>query len=379
MGTILKHFVLVLGCAPEALAVLVRERSLPNYLIVGEYVVDETSVDSKPGSPDVPKWSGPSLFQGGEQWRGELGSRLAGLMHAQEAMQRCGSFISAGKFSWCRLAMPEVGAPSFKDQYGGVREYVVDSTMPWKLDKPVDSLLGLSYGIKGVDTWSEIMSSMYFVKTRLYECFDSGLAGPFHSDLHLGHDKKHPCDSRNCYSAEYEVRRMCLDDSTGLHQPFLAKNGKAYQTLAAPLAGQDRLSTFLKLDVEGSEWASLEWLLSDEEAIMKIRTLDLEVHLNKDATPERRVRPARETLIAHVDLIERLLDKFVVTGSTLESSLKHVQKEWIRHRKEDANYTQAETMIHTPDGLPMENFCISFMNRKLFGEEPTTTTTTTTF
>merc|ERR1719401_2043237 len=75
-----------------------------------------------------------------------------------------------------------------------------------------------------------------------------------------------------CYSTSYYPNHVCLG-------PERKKiRGRKYDSLENALAGRGPLSTYLKMDVEGSEWTPLERLLENETDLAKIRTLDMEVH-----------------------------------------------------------------------------------------------------
>merc|ERR1712217_469744 len=111
------------------------------------------------------------------------------------------------------------------------------------------------------------MSSMYLVKTKLFDCDYVGPMGPIANDWHTGFSVDEPCTNRACYTIPYTTEKSCL-----------GKSGNS-KLLSRVLAGRGPLSTFVKIDVEGREWDPLEQLLKNDKDIGKIRTLDLEVHL----------------------------------------------------------------------------------------------------
>jgi len=343
--------------------------SQPGYKVRGHVIADSGTHDSKPGDPQLPVWAAPGrgmLFREDvEPWRAALGERLVLAARAPDAMEKCGSFVSFGDYTWCRKAMPRESSPDFKKGFRSVHDYVVDAQDTGVRDTAPEHLMGLSYGIQTTDLWSELMSSLYLVNTKLFDCYYQGTEGPMGRDLHAGHSKQNMCMKRACYTVAYEPHRVCVDDSSGGTERFTAANNRTYEPLGAQLRGRRPLSTFIKMDVEGSEWQSLEWLLENPKEMAKIRTLDMEVHFNKDVTPKGYTMPTQATLTKHVEIIERLAEHFAVTGSTLESFLT----EWVRIQagKQAANpdYHSKLAVLYTAEGLPLEQWCISFVNRKL--------------
>jgi len=79
-------------------------------------------------------------------------------------------------------------------------------------------------------------------------------------------------DGPACYEMPYDSNRVCLRASAA------TIDGRDFETLELHLEDRGLLSTYVKMDVEGSEWDVLENLLSNEELQNKIRTLDMEVH-----------------------------------------------------------------------------------------------------
>lgn len=222
--------------------------------------------------------------------------------------------------------------------------------------------MGLSYGIMTSDLWSELMSSLYFVETKLFDCYFNGDTGPMANDFHNSHSKEQPCHHRSCYSMDYEVNRVCLDDSSGRSELFTAKNNRQYEPLRKQLKDRKPLSTFIKLDVEGSEWKSLEWLLDNKNEMDKIRTLDMEIHFNKEQTPDGMKPITQEILTKNVKIIERLAKHFAVTGSTFEVLTKNIVSTFKESSKPKP---KSPPVLYTSDGLSLEQVCMSFVNRKL--------------
>lgn len=354
----------------------------PKYTISGDHILDNSHHDSKPGSPILPDWTDdqhrPILPpQNSEPWRKDLGMRLMKAASAHDAMEKCGSFMSMGDFSWCKRAMPEENNPAYKKQYRGMHDYEVRTDIKMADPPKADSLLALSFGIEEGDSWSEIMSGLYFVKTELFDCYYSGKKGPVVNDLHANHSVDKPCETRGCYTQEYHMHHVCVDDTSNVQGLFTDIHNRQYQSLSESLKGRAPLSTFVKLDVEGSEWAALERLLDNEEEMAKIRTLDMEVHFNRDPKVSEKDKttnvivlrddPDQATLERHVAIMEKLATKFAVTGSTLEHYLGSLAKNFNATRGTDEHPREKEdpAYVVTENGLALDQYCISFVNRQL--------------
>jgi len=342
-------------------AVTVSDRRPPPPCeIHGDHVRDEAHRDALPGTPEIPSWSGPAPA-GSEWWRAALGDRLVKAAGARDAMGGCGSFLATTHYVFCEQALPNESSPEFRAQYRGVHRYVVNESLAGgaRLPDPHD-LLGLSFGIGRNDVWSELMSSMYFVATRLFDCGEVGpdTQGPIANDWHAGFSRQNPCTNRACYSVPYKTEKSCL-----------GKHGNS-QLLNRVLADRKPLSTFVKVDVEGREWGPLEELLKNSTAIRKVRTLDLEVHLTKVNETSGEVLPlSRSALTRNVEIMEKLSETFAVTGSNLEHSLQSLADE--RSRKEETLQegvpapSQDPVAVATSSGIAFNRYSISFINRRL--------------
>merc|ERR1711920_111003 len=121
-------------------------------------------------------------------------------------------------------------------------------------------------------------------------------------------------------------------------------------------------STYLKIDTEGSEWNVLERFLDSEADQDKIRTLDMEVHFGMAHAADRSLarRPEQETLESEVRVMERLLERFRVTGSTLE-----VYRQGWNPSGDCPKQKCREPRVHTLGGFSVEQFAISFVHRDL--------------
>lgn len=212
--------------------------------------------------------------------------------------------------------------------------------------------IGLSYGIEETDPWSELMSSMYFLQTRLFDCYINSTKGPMFNDYHGNKSRDSQCTDRGCYSVPYEKNRICVDKQ----QKDSA--GRKFEPLSASLKGRPPLSTHVKMDVEGSEWGVLEQLLNSTEDLDRIRTLDMEVHmlyLSNDGTPLKR----------RVEIMEELARKFAVSGSTIQPLHQNVAREYQEKRLKVPDFVASPSGIYTSQGLPLEQYCVSFVNRQL--------------
>jgi len=342
--------------------------SNPSYLVSGDYinVSARVSIDSRPGTTRMAQWEGAPLRSDLEAWRVKLGDRLLEAADAHDAMQSCGAFFAFGDYSWCKKAMPRESSPDFRHRYQNVHEFVVDEGVKVPPANPED-FAGLSFGIRTSDAWTELMSSMFLVRTELYDCYFGGKEGPMANDWHEGYSKDKPCTHRGCYTVEYKTHRVCNDDTTENTGRFTAANGRTYEPLHHALEGRGKLSTFIKMDVEGSEWATLDRLLGSEEDLAKIRTLDMEVHFNLDATPKGMLPITARGLARHVEIMERLARKFAVTGSSLESYSTKTLANYRAKRAQDPAFvdTGRPAQLYTKDGLGLDQYTISFVNRAL--------------
>eukprot|EP00747_Dinoflagellata_sp_TGD_P055850 gnl/TRDRNA2_/TRDRNA2_149765_c2_seq1.p1 gnl/TRDRNA2_/TRDRNA2_149765_c2~~gnl/TRDRNA2_/TRDRNA2_149765_c2_seq1.p1 ORF type:complete len:184 (+),score=27.01 gnl/TRDRNA2_/TRDRNA2_149765_c2_seq1:28-552(+) len=133
-------------------------------------------------------------------------------------------------------------------------------------------------------------------------------------------------NERICYRTEYEAKKQCLGRQAKSER--VKGRNMSFTTLRDDLRNQAPLSTFLKMDIEGWEWAVLDELLKSREQVAKIRTLDLEAHLNR--SPEIAAEQGRTnghtnlkednaTLEKKVEIMENITEHFAVVGSTIES------------------------------------------------------------
>ena len=186
----------------------------------------------------------------------------------------------------------------------------------WGTEQEDGGVIGLSYGIEQRDLWSEKMSNLYRVPTRLYDCFQRPDDSPALGGKAPNATGKCAEDGNHCYETPYQVFQICSGPETG------TIHGRRYESLESHLQDRKRLSVHLKIDTEGSEWEVLAWLLSSPQDMNKIRTLDMEVHLGWVADSAQSSARASMSSTARVDydikLLEDLGKFFRCTGSSME-------------------------------------------------------------
>jgi hypothetical protein len=258
-------------------------------------------------------------------WREDLGERIvAAVTPYAWAERRCGGFRLFGDSTWCLNAM-----------HGS-------------------NVLGLSYGIEERDLWSEMMSNVFHMPTKLYDCFTPPARSP--PIAGTAPNGTVSCQGRDdhCYESPYESFRTCLGPEA------MRVNSRSYETLQQHLQGRAPLSTHVKIDTEGTEWGVLEQLVASEVDQDKIRTLEMEVHFSYRTEGDRSSQrmPQKQFLERNAGVLEKLRDKFVVTGSTLEVYREdwHPEKECARHCVEPA--------VHIPS-MSVDQFAVSYVHRDL--------------
>lgn len=326
-----------------------------DYHVSGDHVIDETMNQAKAGTPVQVNGSIPR--PSAEPWRMDLGERVVRAAAAKDAMRACGEFYSFGDIVFCKKAMPAETDTARQNRVYSGRNYVVKEsiakTLAASAPRP-DDFIALSYGIEGGDLFSEIMSNNYGVKTKLFDCYYAGKDGPAAvPDRNLSSST--PCQHRACYGSPYEMNRVCVDET--LEGRAVAKGGRMFEPLSAQLKDQKPLSVFLKMDVEGAEWDTLKKLLDNEEDMSKLRTLNFEIHFNKGN------QRTKESLTEVVGIMEKLSKRFAVTGSTIELLHRANLKKF-----SEGSYGNVEkhaALIYSKQGIPLDQYCISFVNRQL--------------
>jgi len=284
---------------------------------------------ARPGKPCLPPPNvGGWPYMTHTEWRTELGERILKAVTADVQEEDCGGFHLFGDHVFCLNAMKETNA------------------------------IALSYGIERRDRWSEKMSNLFHVPSRLYDCFaDLDYSPAMAKSAPNGAGAGACTEDVPCYEMPYESNRVCLGASA------VSIDGLVYETLESHLLDRDPLSTYVKMDVEGSEWDVLDHLLKHEELQNKIRTLDMEVHFGY--SPGFELDAGQEPVTREVEIFERLAKAFRVTGTTLE-----VYREGWRPGKPGCTEhpTCTEPNVHTAGGFSMAQFAVSFVNRKLLPE-----------
>ena len=283
---------------------------------------------SRPGKPCIP----PAKFwpyKGKTDWRIELGQRILDAVSPVIREDQCDGFFLYGDVTWCNKA------------FGG----------------GTPALLGLSYGIEERDIWSELISQKK-LPTKLYDCFippdrSTPIAG-------IAPNGTRPCkgvENKPCYTTRYESYRICLGAVAGM------VDGRKFENLQSHLRGMPPLSVHLKIDTEGAEWPVLDSLITSKEDIAKIRTLDMEVHFgwgNAGDPPALQKLSQKERLMMHVSTMEKLLEGFYCTGSTLE-----VYRQGWRPKDNCDGGTCNEPPVYVSGGFSMEMFAVSFVNKAM--------------
>lgn len=281
----------------------------------------QSSQTGVPCLPSVLDW--PYTTQ--RDWSSKLGERIVKAATPTVSKETCGDFKLFGDSAWCLAAFNAT------------------------------DVIGLSFGIEERDLWSETMSNVFHMPTELYDCFQDPSASPplslkapnaEGSCLHTAH---------HCYETAYKAFRVCLGPTIGM------VDGREYTSLPVLLKDRPPLAVHVKMDVEGSEWSVLENLTSTDFA--RIRTIDAELHFGFLAASEATYRnwPVSERVRREVEIFERLLKSFAVVGSNLETNAEG----WQPANGQGLQGKKEQPVVHTAGGFPVNQFAISFVNRKL--------------
>lgn len=332
-----------------------------------DYNVQELGVGpSWSGSPDTSTpWKGSYPFKAEHPERQRWGERVlaASATDASTSKEACGGFMGYGDFTWCAAAMPREVESVRKELWGKKLE---KSTSASK--RPAgDQFVGISYGIRERDPWSEFLSNRYHVPTKLYDCFWNEDRGPMGTkDFHAKTLGSKECPGWGtvdaCYEADYEPKHLCLD----MTKPFLVTNDKrnlTFEPLSNALRGQKPLSVFMKMDIEGAEWEPLEWLLAHPQELAKLRTLDMEAHMQYLT---RNGQQKGDTEIEYkVKIMEALAKHFATVGSTIGFEHLKQTKRWNERLAKNKTDLPEEPRVYAKTALFLDRYSISFVNRKL--------------
>lgn len=285
----------------------------------------QSSRTGRPCLPVAASWP----YKTQRTWSADLGERIlrSATPSPRANEDACGGFKLFGDSAWCLAAFA---------------------------DAPQKGLEGLSFGIEERDLWSETMSNVFHMPTKLYDCFQDPKKSPPLSMT--APNAAGPCRGKqsHCYETPYQAFRTCLGPESGVLE------GRNYTSLAELLQGRAPLSTHVKMDVEGSEWSVLEALLAADLA--KIRSLDMEVHFGFAAASEaqRRQKNPEEALRREVDIFEKLASRFLVVGSNVETNAQG----WDPASSCSTALCE-EPLVHTRGGFPVNQFAVSFVNPAL--------------
>lgn len=318
---------------------------------------------SRPGSPNTTAWEGDLPFIQVRPEALEYGARLLRAAHApRDTLGGCHGFVSFGDFTWCSSVMPKESPGAKQGLYGPV-----SAGAPGVEKQP--EMVGISFGIRDRDMWSELLSNRYNVPTQLYDCYWDEDKGPMGTKqlTRLAMNKTEGCphwqdEGGQCYNTAYFPHKVCIDKT----EQNIHTNGRVlkFEPLEKPLKDKKPLSVFMKIDIEGSEWDSLEWLLSSPSDIEKIRSLDMEAHMQYYKSGNKENGPAE--MEKKVKIMEELSQYFVVVGSTVAAQHEEWEKKMRRMRKTSGpDAKMVEPLVYANDALYLQRYSISFVNRKL--------------
>ncbi|CAK0856900.1 unnamed protein product [Prorocentrum cordatum] len=207
---------------------------------------------------------------------------------------------------------------------------------------PVPGAVGLSYGVGRRDPWSEQLSNLFGVPSRLFGCLAEG--GPALLD---GVTRNGALSCRGqkgiCYEKPYTLFAAACPAGGG---------GGQRERFLQHLRDQAPLSAHVKMNVEDAEWDLLRGLLGSGEDFEKVRTLDLTVHLSAASA-------GRQDLEDRVTVLERLAQRFSVVGSTLE-----YQRELWSPEARCPGSDCPEPAVHLPS-MAVDGLSVSLVNRRL--------------
>lgn len=320
--------------------------------------------------------AGRWLYDAHHPEREALGDRLLAALRVENATQlRCRGTISFDEYTLCLKALPAQrpvvrGNKKTEEsiKWGWIRRG--EQNLPGQ-PRGQDFLLH-SFGVRDRDKFSEFLSNRFSVPSVLYDCFFDGDIGPMVTknlfNSRADDATRGPCpdyNERECYGAPYEVRRECLGVADGLRN--LSLHVRSFRSLSSVLRGRAPLSVFLKLDIEGSEWEVLDQLLSDEELMGKIRTINMEAHMimYSGAPMPRNGKYSEKNfpLERKVAVMERLAEKFAVVGSTVGPKHKAMGFDIGEKCKEDGSFVMREPKVYPTGGLNMGQYALSLVNR----------------
>lgn len=291
-----------------------------------------TAHSSRPGRPCLPPFPTRWPYKTNTAWRTEFGERIVLAVTPKISEKACEGWTLYGDQTWCNKAFKRKGS------------------------------LALSFGIEERDMYSEYLSNVYKVPSKLFDCFQNPVSSPPMSGKACNATNCH-CQTGGgapCYETPYQSFRVCLGPKK------MKSEGRSYDTLANVLKGRKPLSTHVKIDVEGSEWSVLEQLIASDEDQDKIITLDMEIHFGFTAASESEYNSmdSKDRLLREIKIIEGLSRKFHVTGSTLEE----YRQGWLPDQ--DCPQQQCdEPVVHVAGGFTPRMFAISYVNKNVLADD----------
>jgi len=185
-------------------------------------------------------------------------------------------------------------------------------------------VVGISYGIATWDRFSRFMSDRYGVHTILYDC-------------HVTPANAGKTPSLEGYKVPNTRKDVCLGERT-----YETGNRLAFETLEDHLHARKR-GAFVKIDVEGDEWAPLANVPKD--VLKKIDLLDMQFYL---CHGDR----SKQGMMRKIEVLERLATIFSVTA--------RAPKDGMRFRgKTDADLCKDPPI-----------FSVSYVNKARLAESP---------
>lgn len=283
---------------------------------------------SRPGPPCLPPapvWP----FQTNTDWRAELGERIIKAISQVASEKDCGGWDMFGDHTWCQVSFSKLPTHT----------------------------AGFSFGVKGRDPYSEFLSNVQGLPTRLYDCSTASNNSPTMNGKAVNGTAECDSDSVNCYAVPFLSFRLCLGDTDA--------PSKKQISLSYALKEQGPISALVRIIVSTDrDWSALERLALNLRDQAKIRTLDLE--LNFDVQPDGSPGfSEKKSILRQVEIFEMLVRGFYVTGTTLE-----VYRESWHPEKECPTLQCEEPALHSAGGFSLARFSVSLVNKALVDNTP---------
>jgi hypothetical protein len=266
-----------------------------------------------------------------------LADRIAAVLTPRVTSNDCGGFVDQGQggafYRWCSSVLNASVARNSKDK----------------------NLLGLSYGIFTWDSWSRRLSNEFNVSTKLYDCYTTAPFKGVNAD----------------YKTPYDRHDVCVAGTKHVDM-----DGRQFEALHDHLSVRPARGTFVKMDVEGSEWEALKHVTDDD--LKKIDLLDMEIHFCKEMGG---VKDHQAELADRIKTLERLTQIFHVTGRdpAAPSDPDYTADNMKHHRGHDGAYANrldadvcGDIAYPGPKGGDQHRgmLSVSFVNRALLKEPP---------